>query len=193
MGLILVTFTLAAATGYLLRGRLSSLGALRVRWAPLALVGLALQFAPLPGRTLPLAALFVSFVVLTAFAIVNIRVGGFPLILIGVLLNFTVIAVNDGMPVTRQALVASDQINTLTYLVQNGGAKHHLADSKDRLLLLLTLLRVGAGNPIRGMIARQSCARGSVLGVRTRVGETASQSGPCVVAGARSGMSSGER
>ena len=142
MGLILVTFTLAAATGYLLRGRLSTLGGLHVRWAPLALVGLALQFAPLPGRTWPLAALFVSFVVLSAFAIVNIRVAGFPLILIGVLLNFTVITVDEGMPVTRQALVASEQINTLTYLVENGGAKHHLAVSGDRMLFLADVIAV---------------------------------------------------
>ena len=142
MGLILVTFTLAAATGYLLRGRLSTLGTLRVRWAPLALVGLSLQFAPLPGHALPLAALLASFVVLSVFAIVNIRVAGFPLILIGVLLNFTVIAVNDGMPVTRQAIVASGQSNTLTYLVEHGGAKHHLAGPNDRLEPLADVIAI---------------------------------------------------
>jgi len=142
MRLILFTFTLAVATGFLLRGRLSALGMLRVRWAPLAFIGLALQFVPLPGNTLPIAMLYVSFVLLIAFATVNLGVAGFPLILIGVLLNFTVIAVNDGMPVSRQALVASGQLRTLTYLVESGGTKHHLANPDDRLRFLADVIAV---------------------------------------------------
>jgi hypothetical protein len=148
MGLILFTLAFAVMAGYLLGGRLSVLGVRRFRWAPLAPLGLALQFAPLPGYMLPRAALFVSFLALSAFAIVNIRVAGFPLILIGVLMNFIVITVDDGMPVTQQALVASDQIHTLPYLVENGGAKHHLADSNDRLLLLADVIAVPQINEV---------------------------------------------
>ena len=136
MRLVLATFALALIVGSLCRGRLSSLGNVKVRWAPLAFIGLGLQFAPLPGHAWPMAMLYLSFALLFVFTVANVRVAGFPLILIGVILNFTVIAANDGMPVTRQALVASGQASTLSYLIEHGGAKHHLAGPGDRLLFL---------------------------------------------------------
>ena len=136
MNLVLPTFAAAVAAGYLARGRLSALGRLRLRWQAAAIVGLGLQVAPIPGKTLALALLFTSFGVLIAFGIVNIRVAGFPLILIGIALNLTVISVDHGMPVTRHALVASGQQETLSLLRHDGGAKHHLATSSDRVLFL---------------------------------------------------------
>ena len=142
MRLVLVTFALALLVGYLFRGRLSALGTVKVRWAPLAFVGLALQFAPLPGHAWPMAMLYLSFVLLFVFTMANVRVAGFPLILIGVILNFTVIAANDGMLVTRQALVASGQANTLTSLIEHGGAKHHIAGPGDHLLFLGDVIAV---------------------------------------------------
>jgi hypothetical protein len=142
MRLVLVTFTLALIVGHLCGGRLFTLAEMKVRWPALAFVGLALQFAPLPGHAWPMAALYVSFALLFVFTLKNIRVAGFPLILIGVILNFTVIAANDGMPVTRHALVASGQASTLTYLVEHGGAKHHLAGPDDRLLFLGDVIAV---------------------------------------------------
>jgi hypothetical protein len=136
MKLVLASFCLAVAIGYLLGGRISWLGRLNVRWPLLALVGLALQLVPAPGDTLPVVLLWLSFVSLCAFAIANVRTTGFALILIGIVLNFTVIAVNDGMPVTRHALVASRQTDSLEALVGSGGAKHHLATEEDRLVFL---------------------------------------------------------
>jgi Family of unknown function (DUF5317) len=138
MRFILATILLATVLGFAMGGRLSGLSLLRVRWTPAALVGLALQLAPAPGRVWPFVLLIVSFVLLTAFAVVNVgaRVPGFVLILIGVLLNFTVIAVNQGMPVSRSALVASHQEETLPILEHRAGAKHHLAGPGDDLLFL---------------------------------------------------------
>jgi hypothetical protein len=138
MKLVLLTLVLAVLVGLALGGRWSNLGRLQVRWPAVALVGLALQLAPLPGRIMPMAALYASFGLLIAFAAVNLRarVPGFALILVGVLLNLAVISVNGGMPVTRQALEASHQLDTLEELVQDGGAKHHLAGPSDRLLFL---------------------------------------------------------
>ena len=144
MKLILATLLLAFVVGLLAGGRPSGLSSLKVRWTPVALVGLASQLAPVPGHTWPLVLLVVSFVLLTAFAIVNLRAGvaGFLLILIGVLMNFTVIAVNHGMPVTREALVASHQQETLPILLSRPGAKHHLAAPGDRLLFLGDVIAV---------------------------------------------------
>jgi hypothetical protein len=148
MRLIAASLALAVAIGYLLGGRLSSMATLRVRWQPLAIAGLALQVIPVPGRALPLGLLYVSFVLLIAFALVNVaaRTAGSWLILIGIALNFTVIGLNQGMPVTREALVASGQGETLAVLLDDGGAKHHLAGPEDRLLFLGDVLPI---RPIR--------------------------------------------
>lgn len=136
MRLVVPSFALAVALGYLIGGRLANLGRIRLRLGPLAIVGLALQLVAGPGRVLPLVALFTSFALLLTFAILNLRTPGFPLILVGILLNLTVISVNLGMPVDGDALVASGQADTLAILVEGGGAKHHLASEDDRLLFL---------------------------------------------------------
>jgi hypothetical protein len=143
MRLVLATFALALAVGYLGGGRLSNLVRLHVRWAPAAMIGLAMQFLPVPGRVLPLAMLLASFVLLTIFAAVNIRLVGFPLIALGICCNFLVITVDHGMPVSRHALVASGQEFTLHMLVEQGGAKHHLASSSDELVFLADVIPLG--------------------------------------------------
>ena len=137
MKLILATLLLAVVLGYLNGGRLSNLSHLRIRWAPLALVGFAMQLVNPPGHW-PLVMLLGSFVLLSIFAVANIRTAGFAVILIGVAMNFAVIALNSGMPVSRQALIASGQADTLGDLVNDADSyvKHHLADGDDRALFL---------------------------------------------------------
>ena len=127
------------------------MASLRVKWQSLAIVGLGLQVIPVPGRALSLGLLYVSFALLLAFALANVRAGvaGSWLILIGIALNFTVIGLNQGMPVTRDALVASGQGETLAVLLDDGGAKHHVAGPSDRL-------RCGGGTDAR---ARRSASR----------------------------------
>lgn len=153
MTVIFATLILASLLGLLLGGRPSNLAQLRIRWVPAAVVGLALQLAPVPGRAWPLALLYVSFGLLAAFAIVNIqsRVPGAWLILVGIWLNFAVIAVNQGMPVARYALERSDQLETLELLVEDGGAKHHLASSDDQLLFLGDVIAIGP--PVRQAVS----------------------------------------
>jgi len=70
------------------------------------------------------------------------------MILAGVLMNFLVIAVNHGMPVTPHALDASGQHDTLSELIRSGGEKHHLAGPNDRLLFLADV------TPIRPPLAQ---------------------------------------
>jgi len=137
MKLILGTLAFTLLVGFLSGGRLSNLSHLRIRWAPLALVGFAMQLINPPGNW-PLFMLLGSFVLLSIFAIVNIRTPGFALILVGVAMNFAVIGLNSGMPVSRQALVASGQADTVGDLVNDADSyvKHHLADGDDRVLFL---------------------------------------------------------
>ena len=111
---------------------------IRLWWvAPLALL---LQVLPLPEgesgitRLLPAGALLASFWLLTVVAAANWRLRGFGLILIGVLMNFTVISVNQGMPVSAEALArieATEDVEPLREAPE--GAKHHLATEEDRL------------------------------------------------------------
>jgi Family of unknown function (DUF5317) len=136
MKLVLPSFLLAVAIGYARGGRLTELGRLRLRWQWLALAGLALQMLLWPGGSWPLVYLYVSFVLLGVFALANIRTTGVVLILIGIALNFAVIALNEGMPVSRAAIVNSGQASTLDELQTEGGAKHHLATDDDELRFL---------------------------------------------------------
>ena len=140
MKLTLVAITIAIVVGLLAGGGLSNLATARIRWSILALVGLALQLPPLPGRGLSLGLLFVSFGILLVFALANLRLPGVALILLGLAMNFSVIAANGGMPVTRSALLASGQQDTLEVLVHDGGAKHHLASQSDVLIPLADVI-----------------------------------------------------
>jgi hypothetical protein len=136
MTFVLGTLILAALVGVAAGGRLARLATLRIRWVPVAVLALTLQAVSIPGRDWSLALLLASFGLLVAFAVRNLHdLPGFRLVLIGIVLNVFVIAVNGGMPVTREALDRSGQGGTLTSLLA-GGTKHHLAGPDDRVLLL---------------------------------------------------------
>ena len=148
--------SIAVASTFAFTGVAASIAPALALWRgprTIGVVGLALQLAPVPGHTWPLLLLYISFALLTGFAIVNIqsRVPGAWLILIGVLLNFAVIAVNQGMPVARYALERSDQMDTLELLVEDGGVKHHLASPEDQLLFLGDVIAIGP--PVRQAIS----------------------------------------
>lgn len=135
MRLILITFPIAIGLGYLLGGRLSNLGRVPFRWPLAGILGVALQFAPVGGSAGYLL-LVASFLLLIVAAAANWRLPGFILILAGLWMNFVVITVNEGMPVTRAAIVSSGQADTLDEIVDQGGSKHHLAGPDDQLLFL---------------------------------------------------------
>lgn len=135
MRLVLFTFPVAIAIGYVLGGRLGNLGGTRFRHGWVGLVGVALQFLPLEG-TIGYLSLVASLLLLLFVASANWKLPGFVLILAGLWLNFIVITVNEGMPVTREAIVASGQADTLDELHDAGGTKHHLATDGDTLLFL---------------------------------------------------------
>jgi Family of unknown function (DUF5317) len=140
--LVLGVLVVAVVVGLISGGRIGRIASLRIRYPALAIVGLGLQFF-FPARgAWPYVFLLASFLLLATFAIVNVKVAGFTLILVGMLMNFLVIAVNHGMPVTQRALVDSGQSATLTELVAHGGEKHHLAGPGDHLLFLGDVIAV---------------------------------------------------
>ncbi|MEX1265116.1 MAG: DUF5317 family protein [Actinomycetota bacterium] len=136
MKLMFVSLSLAVLAGVVLGGHMRNLSAVRLRWTGLAMTGFALQWVYGPGTLIPLTCLYVSFVLLTVFAIKNLHIVGFWIILAGVAMNFLVIGLNQGMPVARQALMASGQADTLDDLINNPWPKHHLASDDDLVLFL---------------------------------------------------------
>lgn len=151
MRLILLTVLVALATGFLTGGTLRDFPTIKTRWWWLALAGVALQFVT-GGGALEVVLLLGSFVVLLAFVVANLRAPGFAVVLLGLLLNAAVITANQGMPVTREALVASGQANTLDELASDGDGQKHFLAGDDTLLLPLGDV-IAIGDPIRQAIS----------------------------------------
>jgi hypothetical protein len=146
--LIAGAIVLGIGVGLALGGSLRELAEASFRWWWLALVGLALQFIPVPAghRWVPVALLLASYAVLLLFVAANLRYIGFWLVAAGFALNILVIALNGGMPVNDHALreaYGSSYQGTRNELLAGGGAKHHLARSGDVLLPLSDVIPVG--------------------------------------------------
>lgn len=148
MKLFALVIAFAVLVGYLTGGRLSRFESMRLRWWWLAIVGLGIQFVPLPEgeagtdllvRTIVLS---VSYTLLVVFAAVNVRIPGMVLVLIGLACNFAVIATNGGMPVRAQTLRDSGQEDVLALLQEDGAAKHHLMTDEDVLTFLGDVIAV---------------------------------------------------
>jgi hypothetical protein len=152
MRFLLGVLLAAVILGYLFRGRLRNVEAVKLRWWGLAPVGLALQLVPIAGTThgqrlVTVSLLIASYPILMLFTIKNIRLAGFALITLGLALNLTVIAANQGMPVTKHALIASGQGDVLGELQKEPGAKHFLARPGDVVLEPLADV-IPVGDPI---------------------------------------------
>jgi len=142
MRLLLFAIPLALVVGLLLGGRLSNVADTSFRCPLAGIAGVALQFVPV-GGTAGTLILTLSFVFLFVAVGVNWRLPGFVLLLVGLWLNFVVITVNQGMPVTRHAIVASGQAETLSGLKALQSPKHHLATEDDRMLFLGDVVPLG--------------------------------------------------
>jgi hypothetical protein len=148
MKLLLSVLVLSVCLGYLFGGRLHRLEELRPRWWGLVILGLGIQFVPLPngvtGTDLVIrtAVLALSYSLLLTFALVNVRMPGMFLVVIGLACNMTVIVVNGGMPASAQALIDSGQEDVVAYVREQGADKHHLLTDDDRLTFLADVIAV---------------------------------------------------
>ncbi len=148
MALLLAIIALSVLVGLVLRGSLRRFEQLRLRWWGLVVIGLALQFVPLPdgqeGMDLlaRVAVLSCSYAFLVLFAALNVRLPGMPLVLVGLALNAAVIVPNGGMPVSAEALERSGQENLLEVLQEQEAAKHHLMSDDDVLTPLADVIPI---------------------------------------------------
>ena len=134
MMLVLIVIGLAICVGFAAGGSLRHFERFRVHWWGVALAGLALQGIPLTSGVSPpvgTAALLGSYVLLGSFAWVNRRLPAVWLVMVGLALNFVVIGVNDGMPVSAGALEVSGA--SAEGLATEGTLKHHLMGPGDTL------------------------------------------------------------
>lgn len=141
VGLILI---LAVLAGLLSGGSPRFLERLRVHWWGLAPIALVLQSVPIPvGNAeragLEAAALVSSYVLLLGVVIVNRRVPGAALMAAGLTMNLAVVALNGGMPVSRDAIRAAGAGGVI---VIEDGAKQHLMSDDDVLQPLADVLPV---------------------------------------------------
>ncbi len=102
------------AIGWLLGGRLDGLGAIRFRWAPLAVLGLLAQVVLFSGPADGLdagsvAAIYVATTLVVFVALLrNVRLTGLPIVAAGALSNLAAIIANGGvMPADPAALAAA--------------------------------------------------------------------------------------
>jgi hypothetical protein len=110
---ILYAIPVGIVAGYLLGGRLEGLGSVRLRWAPLAMVGLAVQVALFSD---PLAEVVGDagppiYVASTAIVLVavlrNLDISGVVIIALGACSNLVAIIANGGyMPANADALAS---------------------------------------------------------------------------------------
>jgi Family of unknown function (DUF5317) len=148
MKLLLSVLVLSVCLGYLFGGRLHRLEALRPRWWGLVIIGLGIQFVRLPdGATgtdlvIRTAVLALCYSLLLTFALVNVRMPGMFLVVIGLACNMTVIVVNGGMPASAQALIDSGQEDVLADVRHQGADKHHLLTDDDQLTFLADVIAV---------------------------------------------------
>lgn len=134
------------ALGYAFGGRLTRIGEADLRWLPLLYASAALQFLGSPLRGAPgLLLVLLSFVGLVVFTAANFQHAGMGVVLVGVLMNLVVIAVNGGMPVRADAIVAAgiaerSELDDLDFT-----AKRHLERDDDTLMVLADIIPVPAG------------------------------------------------
>ena len=146
-----MTFTVVALVtgvvfGFVTGGRLANVARrpLELLWLLLLSVGLQVAAETLDvSDRAGLAMVLVSYVGLAAFAFANTRLVGMPVVLVGLLCNLAVIALNGGMPVEEDALLAAEAATRAELPALDLGAKRHLATEDD------VLRRLGDVIPVR--------------------------------------------
>lgn len=155
-----IVLVLVAAIGIsLLRGgRLANLTEVRLRVWWLLFVGLGMQLLAtnLPARTdeanpVAVALILLSYLPLIAVVFINREEPGMWIAAIGILMNFTVIALNQGMPVSPEAARLAGASDAPLAL----GAKHVVLDENSVFPFLADIV------PIRSL--RQVISLGDVF------------------------------
>lgn len=148
IGLILAV-AVGIIVGLARRGSFANLSKTHLAGVPLVFTGVILQVgstiaerAEVTWLPLPLTLVLGSFALTFGFAALNRRLPGMMLIATGALMNFTVIAVNGGMPVSIDALDRAGIGNPFERGDVTKGAHHALDDDEDSLTFLADVIPI---------------------------------------------------
>ncbi len=145
-----IVLFLALVIAMLRGGRLSNLGDIRLRAWWLLVIGVALQLGTrlLPedewAETTGVAMVLLSFGLLLLMVILNRREPGMWLAGLGILMNFTVIAANGGMPVMREAAEVASGF-TVSEPDISGSFNHVPLDEDSNLVFLADVIPLRLG------------------------------------------------
>jgi len=135
---------ISMAVAVLRGGRLTNLADIRVRGWLLLPIGFLLQAATalVPDRSAGLATLMIlaSYLVLVVLVLANRDRQGMWLAGIGILMNFTVIAINGGMPVLAEAAQVASGFTGEPVIT--GNYKHLVLDHTSRLSFLADVIPI---------------------------------------------------
>lgn len=133
---IAVAILVGVLVGMLRGGRFANLGEAAFRVWPLLVLGVAVQGAAAFTGEGAVPVILVSYALLLAFCALNLTHAGMGVVFVGIALNFLVIAVNGGMPVRQDAIVAAGIASQEEVADLDFGEKRHLEDDDDRLTFL---------------------------------------------------------
>jgi len=131
---MLVAIGVGAVVGLARGGKPSNLTDLRVGGLALLVAGFLIQFIStfVTRKDLAVGLLLLSYLLLLVFAGINRSAGGMWIVGIGVLMNFSVIALNGGMPVLPEAA----ELAGVSAAKVAASAKHVVLDGSTRLPFL---------------------------------------------------------
>ena len=136
---MLLVLAISIVVGWVRGGRLRNLTEIRVRmwWLlPLGFVLLAASaFVPTSRHELAVALVLVSYLPLLLFVWLNRAMVGIWIAGLGILMNFTVIVLNSGMPVLVEAVEIAGGSGDLVL-----GAKHVILNESTRLPFLADII-----------------------------------------------------
>jgi hypothetical protein len=126
-----------------------------LRWRPVAwqlvLGGIAIQ---LLFRLLPISGTFavvldvISMLLMITFVVLNIRVAGMVLILVGLVLNLVPTILNNGMPVSPDALVSAGLVEREDLALVELEGPRHVETDDDSLTFLGEVIAIPTGQVI---------------------------------------------
>jgi len=145
---IVGVLVLAVIVSLLRGGRLSNVTEIRLKWWWLLFAGLAIQivaaFLPRDQQDLAVALILASYVPLIVVVLVNRSLPGMWIAGVGILMNFSVIAMNGGMPVSAEAAVLAGAASTELIF----DAKHVLLDSGSDLAMFADVIPIPLLNQV---------------------------------------------
>ncbi len=139
--------------GLLMGGRIKNLGRLPLKgtgwFILLGIVEVSMQFTQTPERQFVYKTLIMSAGALMMLLLwMNRHIPGVKLSLVGLLLNFIVMAANGGrMPVSQWAAVISGQSDYLPELLNDISARHVIIGPATRLVLLADIIPLPSPYP----------------------------------------------